>query len=203
MRLRAYEKICDICRRLGQIHQFSPHPYLIMQAALGGGIHASAAWQNAVVQKFISRELRIFEEAANGYKMKYVIGTERWSTIIQTGLTRRMGDDAAQMDDGDEDEEDGGVKAKGKGRKKVTTGVLGEEGENEMEGEDADSDEEGEEDGEDGDGEAADGMEGEEQMAGKTKSGRTVKPKTKSPAFNAIYGQYMLSSKSYQSALCE
>ncbi|KAK4684844.1 general transcription factor 3C polypeptide 3 (transcription factor C subunit 4), partial [Tremellales sp. Uapishka_1] len=109
MRMRQYEKITDNCKRLAQIHQFRPEPFLIMLRALGGGIKAQQAWAALPLQKFLHRELRIFDEAVGGYKMTYSVKAGRWTQIQKVGLSRRLGDDYGLGDGDEEDEEEEGV----------------------------------------------------------------------------------------------
>ncbi|WWC67957.1 uncharacterized protein I206_101876 [Kwoniella pini CBS 10737] len=63
MRLRAYDKITENCKRLSQMQQFDPSPILLMLNTIStGGIKALNAWGTASVQHFISREMRTYHE---------------------------------------------------------------------------------------------------------------------------------------------
>lgn len=113
MRTRSYEKITENSRRLAQMHQFRPEPFLIMLASLGsGGIKANNAWMSLQLQKFIHRELRISDDAVKGSNLHYNPPMQRWAPVVRTGLSRRLGDQVGEGEDPDnEDEgEDGSVR---------------------------------------------------------------------------------------------
>lgn len=108
MRMKAYDKIVDNSKRLTQMHQFRAEPINLMLACLaGGGIKAHLAWQNLQIQKFLHRELRIHNDAVSGRKMHYHVGAVRWSVVVKTGLSHRLGDVVEDDDEpGDGDDED-------------------------------------------------------------------------------------------------
>ena len=102
IRTRSFEKIIDNSRRLAQMHQFRPEPFLIMLASLGGGgLQAQTAWMSLQLQKFIHRELRISDDSVKGLKLRYVAKSGRWMPVIKVGLSRRLGDDVDDEDDGE------------------------------------------------------------------------------------------------------
>ncbi len=108
MRTRSYDKICENTRRLAQMHQFRPEPFLIMLASLGsGGIKANNAWMNVQLQKFIHRELRISDDAVKGLKLHYNPPSQRYAPVIRIGLSRSLGDEIGdEPEDEDEGEDD-------------------------------------------------------------------------------------------------
>lgn len=171
MRMQAHDKIVDNCKRLQQMHQFRSEPLLLMLAALGGGLKQQSAWHNLALQKFLHREVRIYDEAVCGVPLRFNKRHMRWAQIINTGVSRRLGDLAPEEADDD-----------------ASTGVGAPDPT--LEG-DGDEDEL-----------AADG---DEDATERTDAGDQIvpRPKKHSPVFNALYGQNMLTTRSYQSALCE
>ena len=111
IRTRSYEKITENSRRLAQMHQFRPEPFLIMLASLGGGGQkAHTAWMSLQLQKFIHRELRISDDAVKGLKLHWSNVNQRYTPVVRTGLSWRLGDDVGDEPDEEEgDGEDGSV----------------------------------------------------------------------------------------------
>lgn len=171
MRMQSHDRIVDNCKRLQQMHQFRSEPLLLMLAALGGGLKQQNAWHNLALQKFLHREVRIYDEAVCGVPLRFNKRHMRWAQIISTGVSRRLGDLA-------QDEADDGGSA----------GVSAPDPT--LEGE-ADEDEEG------GD--------GDDDVTERPDAGDQIvpRPRKHSPVFNALYGQNMLTTRSYQSALCK
>jgi general transcription factor 3C polypeptide 3 (transcription factor C subunit 4) len=176
MRMRAYDKIIDNCKRLSQMHQFRAEPLLLLLGALGGGgIKAHQAWQGVAIQKFIHRELRIYDDAIKGSKLHYSAKAGRWAQRIKAGLSRPLGDVLTDDDEGQVEEAEEGERtsAREMGSRRRSSMVGAEEAELDLD----DDDVEGVED-------------------------EVPRPTVPSPNFNTIYGQIMLSNKSYQTALC-
>jgi len=180
MRIRAFDKVVENCKRLAQIHQFRMEPFLLLLGALsGGGAKAAAALQNHQLQKFLHRELVIHDDLVRGHKATYNRERARWNPVTRIGVSRRLGDEVPEPYMVDEDGESGG-----------RGGDYGETGGEEDEADDyeqygyADADAQG-------------GGEGEMVEY------ETPRPVRASPTLNILYGQYMLSTRAYQSALCE
>lgn len=171
MRMQSHDRIVDNCKRLQQMHQFRSEPLLLMLAALGGGLKQQNAWHNLALQKFLHREVRIYDEAVCGVPLRFNKRHMRWAQIINTGVSRRLGDLAHEEVD---DEASAGVSAPDPA----------------MEGE-GDEDE--------------DGADGDDDVSERQDAGDKIvpRPKKHSPVFNALYGQNMLTTRSYQSALCK
>lgn len=235
MRLKAYDKIIDNCKRLAQIHQFRPRPILLMQWGLnGGGEKANIIWQNIPLQKFIHREMMIWDDAARGIPMRYNETHKRWTQSIKVGYSRRLGDEMGEegvMVDEEEDVPDpemasrqtgrGGGQGTAKARKSMGAVANGQKvngKSRKTRTHDDDGDEDDEHDIEDNEEEEQDdeyaGLDQEEAENGsaagaeldKDQDGNKIdmaKPTMLSPHFNVIYGQYMLSTKSFGPALCE
>jgi general transcription factor 3C polypeptide 3 (transcription factor C subunit 4) len=167
MRLKSYDRISDNAKRLAQMHQFRPEPLLLMLSALGGGAKQQHVWSNLALQKFLHREVRIFDEAVYGVKLRFNQRHQRWAQILTTGQSRRLGDVLLEDDHPS---------------RRQSRGVA--------EDEEAEEDEEADED---------------EPMtaAGEGEEHDCPKPTCHSPVFNTLYGQNMLTTRSYQSALCE
>ncbi|OCF32590.1 hypothetical protein I317_00359 [Kwoniella heveanensis CBS 569] len=173
MRLRAYDKIVENCKRLSQLHQFLPLPLLLLLGSIStGGLKAIAAWDIAAMHAYIPRELRNHIDAlpsinAKGEveppKLHYNVSAGRWAsnkTLKAVGVKLEADDEdvavsgGARSNDADDDE-------------------------------DQDGDGRGEHSKEDG---------GEE-------TDRPDLPKKGSPYLNVLHAQMLLSSKSYQTAL--
>lgn len=168
MRLKLYDRITDNCKRLSQMHQFRPEPLLLMLATLGGGHKQQAAWHNLAFQKFLHREVRIYDEAVTGVKLRFNVRHQRWAQILNPGQSRRLGD---LVDD---------ITEPGSSPTKRSVELDGA-----------------------GDGEDEDMEENEStEASGLVEEHDCPKPTKHSPVFNTLYGQNMLTTKSYQSALC-
>lgn len=183
--MRKGEAITENCKRLAQLHQFRPEPLLLMLAALGGSLKGQGVWHNLALQKFLHREVRIYDEAVAGVKLRYNKRHRRWAQVLESGRSRRLGDVLHHDIDRDEDGTPQGTPPP---RQRPD-----------------DEDEEGMHDDEgDGDGE------GEDEDESVAPSGTAdqephecPKPTKYSPVFNTMYGQNMLTTRSYQSALCK
>ncbi|KAL1412045.1 transcription factor TFIIIC subunit tfc4 [Vanrija albida] len=173
MRLGAYDAIVDNCKRLSQLHQFRPEPLLLMLSAMGGGYKQQSSWQNLALQKYLHRELRIYDEAVCGVKLRYNGRVKRWAQIQTTGQSRRLGDFV------DIDEEVDEAAGNSQPWRPATQEV--------------DEDDEADED--------ADVDDAPADASGVVDETEIPKPTKHSPVFNALYGQNMLTAKSYQSAL--
>nr|XP_018265461.1 uncharacterized protein I303_01827 [Kwoniella dejecticola CBS 10117]OBR87619.1 hypothetical protein I303_01827 [Kwoniella dejecticola CBS 10117] len=176
MRLRAYDKITDNCKRLSQMQQFDPSPILLMLNTIStGGMKALHAWGTASVQNFISREMRTYHEddgpnrdreqrsnsiapetrtgvapaLAPGSKIHYSAHFERWAH------SKGNKTDDGVIDRNDLDQRSDTEDADGAG-----VGVGGEE-----------------------------------------KKFKPELPKTDSPYWYTLHGQEMVTNRSYQSAL--
>ena len=188
-RSKLYSKITFHCRKLSQAHQFRPEPLYLLQAALtGGGQSAHDEWCNLTLQRFIHREMSIYEYAIEATGMHFSHRIHRWAMPPTTGISKILGD---QVDERKvEDDDDGGhqqtpvVKKKGRKSRAKAPGTLGEA----MDDEDPEEEEEDVHDEEE---------EGEVEHRTETK-----RPTTVSPAWSTLYGQYMLSSASHHGALC-
>jgi general transcription factor 3C polypeptide 3 (transcription factor C subunit 4) len=213
MRSKIYVKVAVHCRRLSQLHQFRIEPLLLLQGAIqGGGASAHDVWCTLNLQRYIHREMTFYEAAIDveGNGMHFSDKFLRWSIAPKVGISRLLddvdidgGEDERGMDE--DDDNGGGVREKqkkgkkgrkstAKARESMAGATLGDALEMD---EDMDFGAEGE--GIDGEGEG-EGVEDDEGGGVK----REVKRPTKvSPAWSAVYGQYMLSSASHHGALCE
>jgi hypothetical protein len=161
---------------LYQLHQFRNEPLELLLAALsaaGGGMRASTAWQNLQLQKFMHREIRIWDSIIKGKKIKYSKKNGRWAQYITLGLSDRLGDK--------EEDESEAVQESGEGDdEEVATAAVPQV----------------EDGGDENDEVDVEGIEiGEDQ--------ETPLPQGASPELNFAYGQHMLSGRAHQSALCE
>lgn len=217
MRTKQYPKIVDNCRRLSQLFQFRMEPLLLLLGALaGGGEKAAGAWRVIQLQKFIHRDLTIHDDLVQGHRSTYSKRFARWHPIVKIGVSRRLGD-SAHYDNGPRGPDlmkngrgvvrDGsaptpGANGKTNGHTKANSG--GEDGDGDEDDEDAyvpdmydvleDGEEEQEEPYDD---------EGEEDDEEVVDTFETPRPTIPSATLNVIYGQYMLSTRAHQSALCK
>lgn len=164
------------------MHQFRPEPLLLMLACLGGGMKAAEASQNLALQKFMHREVRIYDEAVSGIKLRYNTRHKRWAQIITAGQSRRLGDFVEEDADSDNSEGAGESKA---ARPAAIEGAA-----------------DGDEDDDEGDDEDRSVAPSALDPSGVDEEHDCPKPTKYSPTFNTLYGQNMLTTKSYQSALC-
>jgi general transcription factor 3C polypeptide 3 (transcription factor C subunit 4) len=182
--MRKGEAITENCKRLAQLHQFRPEPLLLMLCALGGGFKGQGVWHNLALQKFLHREVRIYDEAVAGVKLRYNRRHRRWAQVLESGRSRRLGDVLHH----DVDDEDGTPQGTPQPRQ--------------QQDDDEDEDMNDDEGDGDGDGEADDDPLGPTALAAEALH-ECPKPTKYSPVFNTMYGQNMLTTRSYQSALCK
>lgn len=223
MRLKAYDKIVDNCKRLSQMYQFRMEPLLLLLGCLAdGGEKADSAWKVLQLQKFIHRDLTIHDGLLKGHRSTYSKRFARWHPIIKVGVSRRLGDEQ-HYDDGAGNEaviangrgglkrggssNTGGQRGRGRGKSTAnrgrTTGRSGSRDGDEDEDDDDEDDFEPEMNdlAEDEDEDEGAGYGDDEEGGGEEYE--TPRPTIPSASLNAIYGQYMLSTKANQSALCE
>lgn len=179
IRTKAWDKIAENSKRLAQLHQFRPEPMLLMLSAFGAGQKQQLAWHNVTLQKFLHRELRIYDEAVLGVKLRWNKIHQRWAQIIQAGVNRRVIDTTADVDES---------------VRMFRTGSNQDDNGNESDEEEVD----------DGVDEDEGDVEGDRDivMDAAMEDEAHPKPHIQSPVFNTMYGQNMLTTKSYQSALC-
>ncbi|KLT39056.1 TPR-like protein [Cutaneotrichosporon oleaginosum] len=187
IRMRKGEAITENCKRLAQLHQFRPEPMLLMLAALGGGFKGQGVWHNLALQKFLHREVRIYDEAVAGVKLRYNRRHRRWAQVLESGRSRRLGD-VLNHDMEDDDDTPHGTPQ----RRRIV-----EDDDEDLNDDEGDGDIDG--DG-DGDGEGDGDSMGPAALAEEALH-ECPKPTKYSPVFNTMYGQNMLTTRSYQSAL--
>ena len=203
IRMKAHDKVAENCRRLSQMCQFRIEPILLLQAALaGGGSAAHAVWCSLHIQRYIHRELRIYDSAIEGVGMHYSKLKHRWALPPIVGVSRVLDDVDERAVDGDDGDDDGtgeagedGAGGKGKGKGKQAggrnTGVQKNAKATTL-AEAVDMDEDQEEDEEE-----------EEDGVGRGPEDELPRPTSASPYWSTVYGQYMLGNSSYHAALCE
>lgn len=201
IRLKAWDRVGEHCRRLSQMNQFKIEPLLLMQASLaGGGTTAHTVWCSLTIQRFIHRELRLYEDAITGEGMHYSANIQRWTLPPKVGFSRILDEDERRVDE-DEDTAAAGpggtgsapgapqAKKKQGGRKSAAAAAARPVDPDTMD-EDAEA-EDGDDDEEAGDGAAVVGDDGP-----------APRPTRVSPYWCTMYGQYMLASQSHHGALC-
>ncbi|KAL7422288.1 transcription factor TFIIIC subunit tfc4 [Cryptotrichosporon argae] len=190
MKNEDYERVVRHAQRLAQMHQFRPEPFLILQACLsGGGRKASAAWGSAKLKDFIAREVRLGDLAVKRENLKWSSRERRWVEIIKAGAgeaTTRSGWKSQRAIRGDAEERDRGD---------------AEDDDNEdAEGHDAHTAPAQAADGADDD-ELRDAEDAPQRDGTDDPNVEGPRPTKLSPVLNTIYGQQMLTRRSYQSAL--
>ncbi|KAJ7848411.1 hypothetical protein B0H13DRAFT_2361910 [Mycena leptocephala] len=101
--------VVEQSRKLLMAHQFHNDPMRIMMAALGSGMHSTDAFLASTFQKFLHRELKMFDAAANNPDSLI------WSIVGKRFSTKSVG--GAEPED-DEDEQQEEQKPVISGRKK-------------------------------------------------------------------------------------
>ncbi|WVQ83249.1 hypothetical protein IAT38_005388 [Cryptococcus sp. DSM 104549] len=82
LRTKQYIKIHESCKRLALLTQYTPAPFLLVLACFSSaGLPARKAWNSLVMQHFLGRELRLYDDAVRaGEKgLHYNAGTGRWT----------------------------------------------------------------------------------------------------------------------------
>ena len=177
-----YAKVAYHCRKLSQANQFRPEPLFLLQSALaGGGQAAHVEWCSLTLQRFIHREMSIYEDAIDAKGMHFSHRIQRWAIPPQPGISKLLGDQVDERRMDEDDDVQVAVKKRKPRKSKAAPETLGEV---------MDEDEE----------EEGDAVE-EEEMVGERKEAK--RPTKVSPAWSTLYGQYMLSSASHHGALCE
>ncbi|KAJ6568937.1 hypothetical protein B0H19DRAFT_1134257 [Mycena capillaripes] len=90
--------VVEQCRKLLMAHQFHNDPFRIMMAALGSGMSATDAFLMSTFQKFLHRELKMFDAAANNPEAL------TWSMQNKRFSTKSIG--GAEPDDDDDEDHD-------------------------------------------------------------------------------------------------
>lgn len=150
---------------------------MMMNLLSQGGIKAQEAFGNDKLQKFIHRELTIYDSLVRGHKATYSTKFQRWNPVVRTGISRRLGDERLYDDD------DGRADAETtvRGGSEAAPSVV-DHGDVNIEN-------------------RIDGGEGEKRE--EMWYIDVPKPTDPSPYYNSIYGLHMLSQKQYQIALCK
>ncbi|OCF58798.1 hypothetical protein L486_03288 [Kwoniella mangroviensis CBS 10435] len=91
MRLRAYDKITDSCKRLAQMYQFDPSPLLLMLNCISsGGLKALSSWGSMSVQNFVSREMKTFDDAVSDFNILKISEKDPSSSAKEGSTTMRL-----------------------------------------------------------------------------------------------------------------
>jgi general transcription factor 3C polypeptide 3 (transcription factor C subunit 4) len=180
------------------MHQFRLEPILLLQSALqGGGTAAHQVWCTLALQRYVHRELRLYEDAIDGQGMSFSKRHQRWTVPPKIGISRLL--DEEHFFDGGErkgDEDDDAPLAVGrKGRK---SGVEPRKSVKAVSADATLGDALDEEEGMEEEEEDVEGGEDEDE-----ESRETIRPTQVSPAWCAVYGQFLLASGSHHGALCK
>jgi hypothetical protein len=200
MRLQDQSNIMNTARNLARMYQFKMEPFWLLQAALGSGIRSMDSFGNLNLQKFLIREIRAWDFVANG-------GDAYWNDKIARWIVdRKHRFFIAPRRKADKD---------GKSGKSITKETQKQTEEQAMEGLQLESDEddndieienEDEDDLEDeadpDNGEGAASLQ-ETQTREPVRHSPWEKPTEREPALWMMYGQALLTAKSYQSSICK
>lgn len=201
MRLRDQPNIMNTARNLARMYQFKLEPFWLLQAALGSGIRAMDSFGNLNLQKFLIREIRVWDFVANGGDCYWNDKIARWI------VPRKHRFFIAPRRKGDKD---------GSSDKVINKEILKQTEEQALEGlqlesdeDDNDNDNENENEDEDDleddpDAENGDGPASQQETRAREPMRHSPwdKPTEREPAFWLMYGQALLTAKSYQSSIC-
>ncbi|KAF8209519.1 hypothetical protein K438DRAFT_1904162 [Mycena galopus ATCC 62051] len=98
-----FEGVVEQSRKLLMAHQFHNEPMRIMTAALGSGIKPTDAFLLSTLQKFLHREVKMFDAAVNDPDALI------WSVQCKRFSMKSVGGAEGFEDDEDEDEKQGGA----------------------------------------------------------------------------------------------
>lgn len=202
MRLQDQSIIMNTARNLARMYQFKMEPFWLLQAALGSGIRAMDSFGNLNLQKFLIREIRAWDFVANG-------GDAYWNDkIARWVVSREHRFFIAPRRKGDRDGKAG--KAISNEIRQQTEGLAMEGLQLESDEEDNDNDIENEPDDEDDLEDDLDAENGDKAASQQETRAREPmrhspwdKPTEREPALWMMYGQALLTAKSYQSSICK
>jgi general transcription factor 3C polypeptide 3 (transcription factor C subunit 4) len=206
MRLQDQPSIMETARNLARTYQFKMEPWWLLQAALGTGVRGMDSFGNLNLQKFLIREIRMWDYIANGGNTYWNDSMARWIVPQQQRFTiapRRRGGKAAKS----------GGAANGDQSKRMEDQTLEElrlnsdeediEPDNELENENEDGEDELEDEGEGFEGESSNLTQQDTRPREHVRHAPWKKPEDREPAFWLMYGQALLTAKSFQSSICE
>lgn len=170
-------------------HQFSDLALHVLVSSLGSGLKAAESLANVNLQKFLARDIRVWEHAVKGGEMSFHALTGRWA--IQRTKTRKpaLKTNLARKTKAKLEKEKTTLKKGGGMPATVTVGGAGDDLDDEEVEEDEDEDAEGEE----GPGDTT-------PSVGKT---TPVVPDKESPVLMGYFGMAMCLGRSFQSAICQ
>jgi general transcription factor 3C polypeptide 3 (transcription factor C subunit 4) len=64
--MQDYDRMLEVIRHLIRTHQYNGQVFLLLPAALGSGIKPADAFSNLNLQKFLLREIKMWDSAASG-----------------------------------------------------------------------------------------------------------------------------------------
>lgn len=201
MRLQDQAAIMNTARNLARTYQFKMEPWWLLQAALGAGVRGMDSFGNLNLQKFLIREIRMWDYIANGGSTYWNDSMARWIVPARQRFLiiapRRKGSKAINSGAGDQSKrtED---QALDEFRLESDEDDIEPDGENEEE-----EDDELEDDREGDDGEALNPNQQDTRPREHVRHAPWVKPEEREPAFWLMYGQALLTAKSFQSSICK
>lgn len=184
MRLQDQPQIVNTARNLCRSYQFKMEPWWLLQGALGTGVRGWDSFGNLNLQKFLIREIRVWDFIANGGKAYWNDTLTRWIVSLKDRFkTSYLGKNSEKEKPDDED---------------MNQDRL------DMNSDDEDNDDEDEID-DDRDADDAEAAVRSQQNPKHREPLRHTpwpKPQDREPAFWLMYGQALLIGKSYQGSIC-
>lgn len=199
MRLQDQPNIMNTARNLARMYQFKMEPFWLLQAALGSGIRAMDSFGNLNLQKFLIREIRVWDFVANGGDCYWNDKIARWI------VSRKHRFFIAPRRKGDKDGSSDKVINKEIHKQTEEQALEGLQLESDEDDNDIDHENEDEDDLEDDpDLETGEGPASQQDTRAREPMRHSpwAKPTEREPAFWLMYGQALLTAKSYQSSIC-
>ena len=206
MRLQDQSAIMNTARNLARTYQFKMEPWWLLEAALGAGVRGMDSFGNLNLQKFLIREIRMWDYIANGGSTYWNDSMARWIVPARQRFLiiapRRKGGKSGKPTPGPngdqlkqaEDQED-------ELRLDSDEDDIEPDGENEEEDEEEEDDLEDDREGEEG--EPSSTTQADTRPREHVRHAPWAKPAEREPAFWLMYGQALLTAKSFQSSICE
>lgn len=200
MRLQDQPSIMNTARSLARMHQFKMEPWWLLQAALGTGIRGMDSFGNLNLQKFLIREIRMWDYISNGGDTYWNDKLARWIVphahryMIAPRRKGGKGGKSNNAANGDKNKQ-----TEDQAMEELQLESDEDENENGNENEDVDDLED------DGDAEEGEGTAFAPQDTRTREHARHApweKPTEREPALWLMYGQALLTAKSFQSSIC-
>lgn len=206
MRLQDQPSIMETARNLARTNQFKMEPWWLLQAALGTGVRGMDSFGNLNLQKFLIREIRMWDYIANGGSTYWNDSMARWIVPQQQRYTiapRRKGGKAGKFGRATNDDQSKRMEDQTLEELRLDSDEEDIEPENELENENGEEEDELEHDEQGVDDESPNLTQQDNRPREHVRHAPWKKPEDREPAFWLMYGQALLTAKSFQSSICE